>query len=715
MNRTATQVLPRLELRCFGPPCVRVAGGEPPADVLWRKHLALLVYLALSPGGARTRDHILALLWGEKPEGNARHSLNEAVRRLRASLGPDRLLSEGDVLRLNPEALEVDAIRFDACRPSDPDRALALLAGDFLEGFGVPDAPQFEDWAAAQRTHFRTQALALLLARGEEALATSRFDDAQAAARRALGLHSAWEPAVNLLLRATALAGDAAGALAAYHAFAERLSGEFGEAPSRELQALAERIRKGRWRRTTPGDIEREPPLVGREGGYARTFALVRAGLERGAQCLVVAGEPGMGKTRLLDECVGRLALAGAVSVVARPLASDHDAPWSTLRLLLRSGLADMPGVRAADPRALGVLAALDPVLAERFPSREPRDHADIAGALESLLRAIADEQPAGLVIDDAHFADGATIGALAAALARLRASRVVLVLSLDPTAENLPSELTRLRGDVGRTVPGANVRLDPLSLAELHELVVRYAEWCGDPEDRDRLTRRLRHESGGNPFLAVTLLRGLDRTTTLKEDLLTWPPRAATMESPLPFSLPELARLAIVARVGELDPETLHVLRAASIGGTALDIALIAALTELPVERVERHLDRLEQRRFVTYDGTRYAFSAALVAQVVRQECVPAGQRQRMRRKAVDVLAARDDLESRVLRAELLGRLEPGPAAWAHAVAVAEDALRAGSSRTARRALFAAQQAAPGADAAARRKLEALRAALPG
>ena len=64
------QALPLLELRCLGPPSVRVDGREPPPDVLWRKHLALLVYLALSPDRTRSRSHLMGLLWAERPEDN---------------------------------------------------------------------------------------------------------------------------------------------------------------------------------------------------------------------------------------------------------------------------------------------------------------------------------------------------------------------------------------------------------------------------------------------------------------------------------------------------------------------------------------------------------------------------------------------------------------------------------------------------------------------
>src|SRR5215470_14465403 len=112
-----------LGLTCFGPPTARVGGEHPSAEVLWRKHLALLIYLALSPGYTRTRQHLLGLLWPEKNEPAARHSLNEAVRRLRGCLGAERILSQGELLTLNPTALKVDALEVEGLPSADPTRA----------------------------------------------------------------------------------------------------------------------------------------------------------------------------------------------------------------------------------------------------------------------------------------------------------------------------------------------------------------------------------------------------------------------------------------------------------------------------------------------------------------------------------------------------------------------------------------------------------------
>jgi hypothetical protein len=141
-----------------------------------------------------------------------------------------------------------------------------------------------------------------------------------------------------------------------------------------------------------------------------------------------------------------------------------------------------------------------------------------------------------------------------------------------------------------------------------------------------------------------------------------------------------------------------------------SLDLTLIAALTELPMARVEETLDRLEQFGFVAFDGRRYAFAAAMYVQIVRGECLTPGQRQRYRRRAITELSGRDDLESRLLRVELQIKAEPGEQLIDEALDVARAAREAGSLRTYRRALVLAERVAGENDAASRAAIEKLR-----
>ncbi len=710
---TAAPDLPLLELLCFGPPTARLAGREPPPDVLWRKHLGLLIYLALSSDRTKSRDHLLGVFWPEKPEAQARHSLNEAVRRLRSSLGADRLRTRGDAIMLNDAALQVDVLHFAALTGQRPEEAAALVRGDFLEGFIVEDAPAFEEWTAQERRRWRARGAAAFLAVADVALSAGRLADALEAGLQALALEPHSEPAARLRLRALALRGDAAGALAWYHDFGERLSTDLGERPGRDLEALAERIRTQSWRRVVAPPAAALVPLVGDADLHRRAFGVIGAALTGTPRTLAIVGDQGLGKTRLIQECIGRAALEGAVTVAATPLEQDHDAPWSTLRALARAGLATAPGTAATDPEALAVLASVVPELSGRT-ARAPVDRGDVAAALARLLVAAAEERPLVLALDDAHFADGVTLEGLGAAMAAVPLGPLALVFACLPEAGRGPPALTRLRSEVGRRLPGDSVRLAPLTSQDVRRMVEALAPWCTEDETRERLTRRVMFETGGSAFLAVTLLQALARASTMRGDVLAWPRPGATIDSPLPISVPDLVRMAVVARVSALDPEDLQLVRAASIAGPGLDPEVLERTSGLSAEAVEQGLVRLERAGLVASDGRRYAFAAPLIAEVVSGECLTAGQRRSLRTRTADALADRHDMDARVLRVELLSRSGPEEAVFGDAVVAAEEAIGAGAVRSARRALAAAEQAA-GDTAGARERIAALRRRLDG
>jgi DNA-binding SARP family transcriptional activator len=682
-----------LELLCFGPPAARLAGGETPRELRWHKHIALLVYLALSPTRSRSRDHLLGLLWAEQPERGARKALNTAINRLRVALGEERLRSESDTIALSDEGLDVDALRFLSNAESAPETALPLLRGDFLEGFHLKDAPEFEDWMTRERERYRALAAATLVTAGERRLSTQPSGGADLA-RRALALAPRSEPGVRLLMRAAALAGDSATAVGAYQEFAQRLKNEVGEQPGRALSALAERIRTRTWR-PAGSDTTLAIPLVGRDQLHRSVFDVIAQGTTKrsGPRALVIAGPPGMGRSRLLAECARRMALEGAQLLQIRPVKNDHDARWSSLRLLIRAGVGDLRGLAGARPDALGVLASLAPEIADRFAPREVRDVADMATALASVFAAAAEDQPLVIAIDDAHWSDGMSVAALGAALGQLKQSPVTLLLTVAQGEGDSPPELLQLESEVGREIPGLVVRLGPLQQDDVAKLVAALAPWCRDEAARERLTRRVAHETGGSPFLTVTLLGALAKPGNFQKDMAAWPPPGGTIDAPLPFSVPAVARHAIAVRIGELTPAEVRVLSAAGVCGQALDLELIAQVLELSRADVERTLPACERRHLIQFDGRRYTFAAPLIAEVIRAECTTRGERRVLEQRAIDSLASRGDLESRALRADLLSHVSPDQAALDLALAVALEAQQVGARRMHDRALAAAER----------------------
>lgn len=673
--------IPFLALRCLGMPSARVDGLEPAAEVMWRKHFALLAYLALSPEGCRAREHLTGLLWPESPEEKARRSLNEAVRTLRLALGNERLISRGEAIRLNPDGLQVDARDFESLCAEGQIRALDLLRGDFLEGFHLEQASAFDAWVERERQRFRDLAVALLLTRSEEQLAVTRYIEALALARRAMGLNPYAERAWSLGMRSAALEGDAAGALVLYHQFAERLQHDLDERPSAAITGLAARIREGTWQRTAAVRPGLEPPLVGRREAHARLFSALDGTRGAGPTYLVIAGDLGSGRTRLLQACAERLSLDGTLVAGARILENDHDAPWSTLRALMRGGLLQAPGLAATDPLAMRLLAGVVPDLAGRVEPLPPGDTAQVADAVAALLRAVAEERPVGLLIDDAQWADGATLTALRAVGSAVRGAPVTVVLTI-AAGEPASGELRALLAGIGRDLSGVEILLQPFTTEEIVALIEAMAPWCAGAVERDRLARRVLHESGGNPFLAVTLLRDLSQSASRRDGLLEWPDAGATYEATLPITLPGVVRSVLVARALRLDPDSLAVLRVASVGGGVLDPVLIAEVSGLERPRVDAAFDRLERERFLVLEGDRYAFQARLLPAVIERECMQAGGRRRLREQFISALEGRDDLDLQLVRARLMA-LERHPGALQAAQRVAERATALGATRT--------------------------------
>jgi DNA-binding SARP family transcriptional activator len=240
-----------IELRTLGAIEVVADGVVAPPDLLWRKNLALLVYLARSPRRSRSREHLMGLLWGDRPEAAARRSLSQALYVLRQHLGEAAIEARGGVVHLDAGALRFDCDQFGAyAAEGDWGAAAALVAGEFLEGFAVPDATEFETWLAAERAAWRRRGVEALVRQAEALLARGDVAGATVLAERAVVLSPTSDAAVRALMLGQALAGDRAGALAAYDVFATTLREEVATTPETETERLAERVRRerGYWR-----------------------------------------------------------------------------------------------------------------------------------------------------------------------------------------------------------------------------------------------------------------------------------------------------------------------------------------------------------------------------------------------------------------------------------------------------------------------------------
>jgi DNA-binding SARP family transcriptional activator len=590
-----------IRCRVLGPLEVESDGDGVPAALRWRKHIGLLIYLARSPNGTRSRDHLIGVFWAEKPEEAARHSLTEALRVIRRALGDGAIESTPGHVRLAASALDLDADRFAALeRQSDPVAATDLVRGEFLEGFAVPDAWEFEEWLAAERRDWRPRTTAALVRAAELRLDAGDAAAAAALAGRALRIDATAEPAWRAGMLALAVVGNRAGALEMWEECGRVLDDRIGTEPEPATQELAARIRRERqWSPTLPADAgaeSRRPPLVGRDAALRQALAICeRCAAGSGAAVLVVSGQPGSGRTRFAEEVATRSRLAGSRAVTVRAVEADMSGAGTTLATLLRAVQDLQP---AAQTQALHEAAA------------------------DSLLL---------LTIDDAQHADADSLLAVAAHLRDHARDRVCFLLTRTRFPHRL--ELDEIAARAGRDLPGALLELEPLGGAAMADLV-RWALPAFDPADVERAVRRLTVDSGGLPLLAVETLNAI----ALGLEPLAgsvWPQPTRTMDHTLPGPIPEALTAALRVNFQRLPAAVARVLATLAVLGERVPAERLALAADLPPDDFWDALEELEWRRWIVAEPRGYAFTARVAAQIVLRDLTTSAQRRRIRARA--------------------------------------------------------------------------------
>lgn len=624
-----------IELRTLGPVAIRVEGGDPPRELLWRKNLALLLYLARSPGRRRSREHLIGLLWGDKPDATARHSLNEALHVLR-KVGDEGLIeSVGDQVALEEPGVWLDVDEFERKLASDRrGEAIELVRGSWMEGFSVPECTPFEDWLAAERMHWNAVAAGAMQAHAAALLARGDESGAQEIARRMLELNPFSDAAIRLLMKTAALRGERASALGLYGEFTRRLAVGLGIRPEPETAALAERVEVERtWKlpeELPPEEIRaRRVPLVGRRRELETMVSVVRRSMaDRRPAVLVCQGESGSGKTRLAEEVVARARLDGAAVASMRAVPSDTGSEWSALYGLAAGGLLAAEGAAVAPPEALaaflGRLGWQDPALRDHATGATPRP---MPRALTELAQAVAELRPLLLWIDNAEHADASSAAALPGLLRDLGGEPCTVLLTLQTHQPR--AEFDELRSRIGRDLAGATVTLDPLPASDLEELAGAMLPHLGG-EERERLARRIAVDSAGLPLFAVELLNGVRLGLELEEEK-AWPRPFRTMDQTYPGDLPDSVTAAIRIGFRRLSEAAREVLGAAAVLEDPVEVGTLGRATLLEREPLLRALDELEWNRWLTADARGYSFVARIVRDVVSRDMLTPGQRRRV------------------------------------------------------------------------------------
>jgi hypothetical protein len=452
-------------------------------------------------------------------------------------------------------------------------------------------------------------------------------------AQRAATLDPRSDFATRTVIRSLALGGERAAALECYQTFATRLLDELSVQPEPETVALAERVRRERpapaTGRASPEGLVPRLPLVGRELDLSHLLEVAaKCRLQHAAIAIALQGDAGTGKTRLLEELLGRLRLDGAVVAAVRAVEADKAEPWSGVRALARGGLLDARGLVAAPGPALAAFAGEFPEWAERFEGALSAAPLPPGRALGELLRSAAEEQPVFLAVDDAEWLDRESLLGLEAILRDLSRAPVGVIIT---TSGRVPSaDMDQLRARIGRDLLGTTVSLGPLGIADLRELARRILPGF-DEVQTDRVARRVGTDSAGIPLLAVELLRAVALGMDLGATSGAWPEPLKTLDQTLPGDLPNAVVAAIRVGFGRLGRKARDVLAATSILDDRVTPEVLARALELPAAEVIGALDELEWHGWLVSEPRGYGFAARIVRQIIARDMLTPGRRRRI------------------------------------------------------------------------------------
>lgn len=539
-----------LLLRLTGAPCACTGERSLP---LGASDALLLAWLALE--GPTTRERLALLLWPASSAEAARNAMRQRLFRLRRQLGRE-LVAGSTLLALAPGVAH------------DLDGTAALL-GDL----GAPDAPELDGWLAQQRDARRARARR---AQEDRIEALEAAGDAAAALPLALALLDAEplsEDAHRRVMRLHYLRGDRAAALLAFDRCEQLLKHEVGARPSAPTLALLAAIEQSApvagsasVRSLVPATVLRPPRLVGRN---AELTALQR-GLAAG-QMVVLVGEAGMGKSRLLQALAAQR--PGVLHSSGRP--GDALVPYATLARALRQLLDHDPA--AADPALRRALAPLLPELADADGPSAPALHQPLAQPVLALLQRCRGVDT--LALDDLHFADDASLELLQVLWSAPREAPAVRADSLPHWCLGLrpPAPGTRLHEllqTLATAGPHTRLTLQPLTPPQMAEFVASLALPALGDAAVVALAATLCQRTGGNPLFALETLK-LAWADGKLADLSAGGAGTAAPRLPQPDSLAAL----IGQQLARLTPAALQLARVAAVAGVDFGIPLAGHL----------------------------------------------------------------------------------------------------------------------------------------
>ncbi|MCC7208187.1 MAG: AAA family ATPase [Anaerolineae bacterium] len=693
-----------LELFVLGTPYIQRDGL--PVKFERRHAMALFVYLAVT-GTRHGRDTLAALFWPEDDEAHARAALRRMVSSINKSI-PNVVSANRETIGLGRDGdstLWVDAHHFhnslEASRKHDHretevcaaclktlTETIALYRSDFLAGFTLRNTPTFDEWQLFQTETLRHGLVGALerLVRGHSD--RHEFEPAISYARRWLAVDPLDEAAHRSLIALYAGVGQRQAALRQYAECVRLLERELDIPPQPATMQLFEDIKENKHMvlrapiglPSRPGTDRREwsptgtmgptgmthavlpfalldrimrGQLVGREQEAAEINVLWDRAVSGAGQVLLISGEAGIGKTRLVRE-VASLAETTRARVLIGRCDPEGSAPYAPISQVIRADFDQgVDGAQLPPDYILADLIAFAPQLDQRFPEIPPNPPLDPHVERERMFDNFVSwcewataHIPMLLVIEDLHWADASTLSLLRYLARHVHNVKLLLVMTYRDTEIEL-IEAHHLKNavlDLNRDRLATFMSLPCLSREQTHDLL---ATLLGTEVGVTmELLDRIYHETEGNPFFTEEVCKSLIEEGKLYFTGGYW--RRSDIED---IVIPQSVRAAILSRVEKLPAAVQDVLRMAAILGREFDFATLQAMSECDEETLTATLEHAERVQLLTETQQagriQLVFAHGLIPFALR-ESLSGLRRQRLHRRAAIVIERQrpDDLE---------------------------------------------------------------------
>ncbi|NOK59002.1 MAG: hypothetical protein GFH25_541218n33 [Chloroflexi bacterium AL-N10] len=626
----------------------------------------LLAYLLLHAQRKHTRLYLIGIFWPDLPEHQARRKLSQVLWHVRRHI-PDLIQSDHETLYIQPEtAVWIDVHLFESL--VDPllnmpviDRsqvallrqACQLYSHDLLEDF-------YDDWVLIERERLREKYRLTLQRLLASEKASGRFEAALDSVLQLLRIDPLHEEYYCEAMRLYSLLGRIEDALQQFNICCRMLDTELGLGPDAVTVVLKDDIlrRSKRCSDAYLPDIEAlqrvqrpllaesadDLPLIHRTNEHSQLLRWLECIFEGTGQIVLIEGEAGVGKSRLIREIAKDLQWRGADVLWGRGKPSNTHSPYAVLIDAIAQGLTPLRAEQLASlipVEYMNILCTIFPILeedqTERLPHTASRKRAPLYILLAHLLAAWSRIRPLVLILDDLQLVNVKVWQSLSYFHDHLCHDPVVVIGAYRCEDILRYSSLWKQLQQLVRGVHSVHIELTRLDSAATGEIIQKY---LGKPDPT--FAQGVYHVSQGNPLFIIEFLYECyhQQLLQINEQGLWQLAKQHTIKSLEKEILSSSIRQLLTRRFTDLPPPIRRVLDAMAILEEPCPFKVLMAVCNLDTSTALCYLNQLVQQRLLIETVAGYCFPCAMLRHIV-YEHISADRRVVFHRRAGKALSA--------------------------------------------------------------------------